>query len=157
MSRPHFTPGKDPVPILQETGWAPGSVWTGGKSRPHRDSIPDSPARSSVAIPTELPIQSSVLSDFFYRTTRQFVCTAPQLSSKELLEHWRNGFRNVCKSSHAFSFKIKLKQILDELENILKEKFYTYKALRNKKLDKSAIVSTMPLKPTKNYRIFTVD
>ena len=26
-----------------------------GKSRPHRDSIPDRPARSSVAIPTELP------------------------------------------------------------------------------------------------------
>jgi hypothetical protein len=24
--RPHFTPGKDPVPILQEVGWAPGSV-----------------------------------------------------------------------------------------------------------------------------------
>ena len=53
--RPHFTPGKDPVPILQEAGWAPGPVWTGGKSRPHRDSIPDCPARSSVAIPTELP------------------------------------------------------------------------------------------------------
>jgi len=44
--RPHFTPRKDPVPILQEAGWAPGSVWTGGKSRPHRDSIPDRPARS---------------------------------------------------------------------------------------------------------------
>ena len=29
--RPHFTPGKDPVPILQEAGWAPGPVWTGGK------------------------------------------------------------------------------------------------------------------------------
>jgi len=41
--RPHFTPGKDLVPILQETGWAPGSVWTGGKSRPHWDSIPDRP------------------------------------------------------------------------------------------------------------------
>ena len=39
-------PGKDPVPILQEAGWAPWPVWTGGKSRPHRDSIPDSPARS---------------------------------------------------------------------------------------------------------------
>jgi hypothetical protein len=48
-------PGKDPVPILQEAGWAPGPIWTGGKSRPHRDSIPDRPARSSVAIPTELP------------------------------------------------------------------------------------------------------
>ena len=23
-SQPHFTPGKDPVPILQEAGWAPG-------------------------------------------------------------------------------------------------------------------------------------
>jgi hypothetical protein len=44
--RLHFTPGKDTVPILQEAGWVPGPVWTGGKSRPHRDSIPDPPARS---------------------------------------------------------------------------------------------------------------
>ena len=44
--RPHFTSGKDPVPIVQEAGWAPGPVWTGGKSRLHRDSIPDRPARS---------------------------------------------------------------------------------------------------------------
>ena len=42
--RPHFTPGKDPVPILHEAGWAPGPVRKGGKSRPHRDSIPDRPA-----------------------------------------------------------------------------------------------------------------
>ena len=53
--RPHFTTGKDPVPIVQEVGWAPGPVWTGGKSRPHLDSIPDRPAHSSVSIPTELP------------------------------------------------------------------------------------------------------
>jgi len=53
--RPHFTPGKDPVPTVQEAGWAPGPVWTGGKPRLHGDSIPDRPARSSVAIPTELP------------------------------------------------------------------------------------------------------
>jgi len=46
MPRPHFTPGKDPVPILQEVGWVPGPVLTGEKSRPHRDSIPDRPARS---------------------------------------------------------------------------------------------------------------
>ena len=38
--------GKDPVPILQEAGWAPRPVWMGGKSRPHRDSIPVRPARS---------------------------------------------------------------------------------------------------------------
>ena len=46
-SRPgRLYPGKDPVPILQEAGWAPGPVWTGGISHPHRDSIPDPPARS---------------------------------------------------------------------------------------------------------------
>jgi hypothetical protein len=44
--RTHFTSGKDPVPILQEAGWAPGPVWTGGKFRPLRNSIPDRPARS---------------------------------------------------------------------------------------------------------------
>ena len=44
--RPHFIPRKDPVPIVQKAGWAQGPVWTGGKSRPHRDSIPDRPARS---------------------------------------------------------------------------------------------------------------
>ena len=30
--RPLFTPGKDPVPILQETGWDPGPVWTGAEN-----------------------------------------------------------------------------------------------------------------------------
>jgi len=53
--RPHFTPGKDPVPILQKSWWAPWPIWTGGNSRSHRDSIPDRPARCSVAIPAELP------------------------------------------------------------------------------------------------------
>jgi len=53
--RPHLTPGKDTVPTLQEGGWATGPVCTGGKTRPHRDSIPNRPARISVTIPTELP------------------------------------------------------------------------------------------------------
>ena len=44
--RPHSTPRKDAIPILQEAGWAPGLVWTAGKSRPHRDLILDRPARS---------------------------------------------------------------------------------------------------------------
>ena len=26
-----FTPGKDPVPVLQEVEWAPRPVWTGDK------------------------------------------------------------------------------------------------------------------------------
>ena len=45
-SRPYFTPGKDPIPIVQEAGWAPGPVWTGRKSRPTGIRSPDRPARS---------------------------------------------------------------------------------------------------------------
>jgi hypothetical protein len=47
MPRPLFTPGKDPVPILQETGWAPGQVWTGAENlAPTGIRSPDRPARS---------------------------------------------------------------------------------------------------------------
>jgi len=42
----NFTPGKNPLPILQEGGWAPGLVWMGRKSCPHWGSIPDGPACS---------------------------------------------------------------------------------------------------------------
>ena len=30
--RPLFIPRKDPVPIVQEAGWAPGPVWTGAEN-----------------------------------------------------------------------------------------------------------------------------
>jgi len=30
--RPHPTPGKDPVPIVQETGWSSGPVWTSAEN-----------------------------------------------------------------------------------------------------------------------------
>ena len=30
--RPLFTPGKDPVPIVQEVGWVSGAVWTGAEN-----------------------------------------------------------------------------------------------------------------------------
>jgi hypothetical protein len=52
-------PGKDQVPILQEAGWAPGPVWTGGKCRPYRDPIPDRPARSQSLYQLRYPAQSS--------------------------------------------------------------------------------------------------
>ena len=37
---------ENPVPNVQEAGWVAGPVWTGGKSCPHRDSIPDRQALS---------------------------------------------------------------------------------------------------------------
>jgi hypothetical protein len=38
-----FTPGKYPVPILQEAGWAQGPVWTGVQNI-------DRPARTECAV-----------------------------------------------------------------------------------------------------------
>jgi len=32
MPRQHLTSGKDPVPILQEAGWASGPIWTGAEN-----------------------------------------------------------------------------------------------------------------------------
>jgi hypothetical protein len=43
--RPLSTPGKDPAPIVQETGWAPGPVWTGAENlAPNWIRSPDRPA-----------------------------------------------------------------------------------------------------------------
>jgi hypothetical protein len=51
-ARPLSTPGKDPVPILQEAWWAPEPVWTGAENlAPTRIRSPDLPA----CRPTELP------------------------------------------------------------------------------------------------------
>jgi len=36
--RPHFTPGKYTVPIVQEAGWTPGPVWTGAENLAHLES-----------------------------------------------------------------------------------------------------------------------
>jgi hypothetical protein len=45
--RPYFTPGKDPVPIVQEAVWAPGLVWTGEENlAPTGIRSPDRPGRS---------------------------------------------------------------------------------------------------------------
>ena len=50
------TSRKIQVPILQEAGLAPGPVWSGGKSRHNRDSIPDRPARSQSLYPLNYPV-----------------------------------------------------------------------------------------------------
>jgi len=55
MPRPLFTHVKDPVPIVQEAGWASGTVWTGAENLATIGirSL-DRPARSSVATTTTL-------------------------------------------------------------------------------------------------------
>jgi hypothetical protein len=47
MPRPISTPGKDPLAIVQEAGWAPGPVWIGAENLALIGiRSPDRPARS---------------------------------------------------------------------------------------------------------------
>jgi hypothetical protein len=47
MPQPLSTPGKDPVLIVQEAGWAPGPVWTGAENLASTGiRSPDRPAHS---------------------------------------------------------------------------------------------------------------
>jgi hypothetical protein len=42
-----FTPGSDPVPTVQETGWAQGQLWTGAENpAPTGIRFPERPAYS---------------------------------------------------------------------------------------------------------------
>jgi hypothetical protein len=62
MSWPLFTPGKDPVPIVQEAGWAPGPVWTGAKNLiPTEIRSPDRPARNQSLYRLRYPAHLSTL------------------------------------------------------------------------------------------------
>ena len=63
---PLFTPGKDPVPIVQEAGWASGPVWTGAENlTPTRIRSPDPPARSQslyrICYPTHTEANSAYI------------------------------------------------------------------------------------------------
>ena len=94
--RPHFTSVKDPVPILQEAGWAPGPAWTGGKSRPQRDSIPDHASPKSVAIPTELP------GPYIYIAFEAGVSKIDTQLSKFVIKY-PNNLMNLVKVLHTYS------------------------------------------------------
>ena len=40
ITRPLYTPERDPVPVALEAGWASGSVWMGAENLARTDSIP---------------------------------------------------------------------------------------------------------------------
>jgi hypothetical protein len=51
--------GKDPVPIVQEAGWAPGPFWTCAKNLASTGSrSPDRPARSQSLYRQSYPVHS---------------------------------------------------------------------------------------------------
>jgi len=57
-------PGKDPVPFVQEAGWASGQVWTDVENlAPTRIRSPDRPARRQSLYRLSYPIHYFILSE----------------------------------------------------------------------------------------------
>jgi hypothetical protein len=62
-----FTPGKDPVPIVQEAGWAPGAgLDRCGKSRTTGIRSPDFPARSKSLYRLRYPGSRNISTIYIY-------------------------------------------------------------------------------------------
>jgi hypothetical protein len=76
--RPLFTPGKDPVPIVQEAGWAPEPVWTGAENLapPGFDPRTVHPVASRYTDCATRPTQNSIL--LFYNLPVIAVCATDQ-------------------------------------------------------------------------------
>ena len=88
--RPHFTPEKDPVPNFTG-GWVgPRAGLDGGKSRPHRDSIPDRPASNQSLYRLSYPAHYVYI--YIYICINLAVCltTGPKLLPKPALHTVRS-------------------------------------------------------------------
>jgi hypothetical protein len=73
--RPLFTPGKDPVPIVQEAGWAPGPVWTGAENLASTGiRTPNRPARSQSLYRQRYPAHSCVVGFTYFTSVCVCVC-----------------------------------------------------------------------------------
>jgi hypothetical protein len=91
---PLFTPWKDPIPIVQEAGWAPGPVWTGAENLDTSGiRSPDRPARNQSLYRLRYPAHVTSYS-FIHLVVR--LTTGPKPLPKRVLHTVR---------SRAFSFK----------------------------------------------------
>ena len=69
--RPLFTPEKDPLPIVQEAGWAPGPIWTGAENLvPTGIRFPDRPGRSQSLYRLRYPAHINVSTGSILRVTQ---------------------------------------------------------------------------------------
>ena len=64
--QPYFTPRKDRVPIVLETGWVPGPVRMGRKSRPTGIRSLDRPARSQLLYRLSYPAHDLLIYTIHY-------------------------------------------------------------------------------------------
>jgi hypothetical protein len=89
--RPYFTPGKDPVPNVQEAGWAPGPVWTGAENlAPTGIRSSDRSARSQSLYRLSYPAHKRKLSGLVKSPRSVHVCI--------LYIHSDDGYCNITRN-----------------------------------------------------------
>jgi hypothetical protein len=116
-----FTAGKDPVPIAQEVGWAPGSVWIGAENLAPPTGIrsPDLPARSESLYRLSYPgphllcvlhiilVRTSLVSPLFYWLCKfpfmycasgVFFCSCKNVRDVKLDHSYRVTRLKMCRS-----------------------------------------------------------
>jgi hypothetical protein len=82
---PLSTPGKDQIPIVQETGWAPGPVWRGAeKLASTRIRSPDRPSRSQSLYRLSYPAH-----DLYENTTKLQINISTSLECTESTDVWK--------------------------------------------------------------------
>jgi hypothetical protein len=92
--QPLFSPGKDPVPIVQEAEWAPGPVWTDEENLASTGiRSPDRPARSQSLYRLSYPAQMLHASPIKVHDTNSILC-ACQRQFKPL-----HSATNICSVS----------------------------------------------------------
>jgi hypothetical protein len=95
--RPLFTPGKDPVTIVREAGWAPGLVWTGAENlAPTGIRSPDRPARSQSLYRPRYP--ASAASGAIEKKMYTLRTVLPQEAKQKEIQSGGRKTRNVCVS-----------------------------------------------------------
>ena len=99
--RSFFTPGKVPVLIAQEAGWAPGTVWTGAENLDLTGiRSPDGPARSQSLYWLSYPAHSPEvrLNKFLNRTEFQTLSPEWTITLNDGVNTWvsfnKYGFTN---------------------------------------------------------------
>ena len=87
-----FTPWKDPVPIVQEGGWAPGPVWTGAENLASTGiRSPDRPARSESLYRLSYPGLQDTLATYEIRNYVA-LCHCYEADQTPVLNEELNGF-----------------------------------------------------------------
>ena len=97
-------PGKDPVPIVQESGWAPGQVWNYAENlAPTGIRSPDRPVRSESLYRLGYPSRQHLLSDDIFKNVYvREMLTVSSFTTVNRLTFLRQDLKSTHKNNQQF-------------------------------------------------------